>query len=579
MDENEEILKAEQEEREELFFSILNNVGANQFSKWEKILPLISFEEGLSEIPSRERRRLFDKFVRVCPELQRKERKRLMETAKAEFMTMLNNENVLGIVAAAMGQNLLKVSDEDFLDQRIIAIGALDDLEEFKSLLPASLKGEFREIFDPLSEKDGTSVFEDALAPVRDSVHLETGNAFKKMLGELPVTAGSRWTLIKPRIEKDIRYEMVTSRSRRHNLFDETVKEAAKEKQENKEKRESKLHESRLHADRFEQKQTHQLTSEDEERRRTRMEQAWRQYRDFLAEFTNQAGLTWEKAKIKLERGAGARFNALFDVLSERDLIKRFEDEQSLLESRVRSNLRKLFVEKEKEGVIPEISNYQEFVKIHEKEPRFYAAREFDRETSFERFIDECRDRRFRMMRDFMSSNKLIEVAVTSGDLMQENEETGKMELSQSKLKALGAELDEEGRSDWLGVVFWPRERLRQLEEYVKNFKPSKRRHSSRDDKRSEKDTKKDDDKQDQKEEPSSRKRRTFESNEESDKDSNKNNKTERNNGEQKRDSNRDDRHRDDDRRRSSHRSSRSHRARHRSRSRSRERYHRSNRR
>lgn len=199
------------ENRIKLFKEMLAEKQVSAFSTWEKELHKIVFDSRYLLLTSKERKQVFEKYVKERAEEERREKRNKLREKKDAFRKLLSEAHLHG-----------KSSFSDFAQKY-----AKD--ERFKGV-------------EKMRERE--SLFNEYLIEVRKKEKEEKNQRreqvkkdFMAMLREQSdVDRHSHWSDVKRKVDSDARYKAVDSSSQREEWFREYCKILKEEKKRNKEK-------------------------------------------------------------------------------------------------------------------------------------------------------------------------------------------------------------------------------------------------------------------------------------------------------------------------------------------------------
>merc|ERR1712130_642014 len=188
------------ETRMKQFRDLLEEKQISAFSTWEKELHKIVFDPRYLLLTSKERKQVFDKYVRERAEEERKEKKAKAKERKDAFRALCEEKNVSARTSWS------EFSREVAKDERFKAI---DKSRERESL--------FNEYQSEIRKNDREEKEEKRKINKKD---------FKELLKETEdIDRHSHWSDIKKLIEKDDRYAAVDSSSQRQDWFEDYIVE------------------------------------------------------------------------------------------------------------------------------------------------------------------------------------------------------------------------------------------------------------------------------------------------------------------------------------------------------------------
>uniref|UniRef100_A0A1B6DZ77 FF domain-containing protein n=2 Tax=Clastoptera arizonana TaxID=38151 RepID=A0A1B6DZ77_9HEMI len=220
------------------FREMLAEKEVSAFSTWEKELHKIVFDARYLLLTSKERKQVFEKYVKERAEEERREKRNKMKERKDEYRKLMEEANLHG--KSSFGDFAQKYGkDERFKN--------IEKMRERESL--------FNEYLLEVRKRE-----KDEKAMRREQVKRD----FMAMLREQSdIDRHSRWSETKKKIDSDPRYKAVESSTTREDWFREYVKILKDERKRDKEKeRERKDRERR---ERGEKEREHKQEPESEE--------------------------------------------------------------------------------------------------------------------------------------------------------------------------------------------------------------------------------------------------------------------------------------------------------------------------
>merc|ERR1712176_187450 len=208
------------ETRMEQFRSLLEEKQISAFSTWEKELHKIVFDPRYLLLTSKERKSVFDKYVRERAEEERKEKKAKAKARKEDFKALTVEA---GIDCRSSWSEFAR---EHGKDERFKAI---EKTKERESL--------FLEIQIELKKKEREE---------RDEKRKQVKKDFKTMLEENnEIDRHAYWGDVKKGMSEDPRYQAVESSGQREDWFMDYVQELKDEHRREKEKKRAEKNRSR----------------------------------------------------------------------------------------------------------------------------------------------------------------------------------------------------------------------------------------------------------------------------------------------------------------------------------------------
>ncbi|MEE6479523.1 hypothetical protein FKM82_012273 [Ascaphus truei] len=184
------------------FKDMLLERGVSAFSTWEKELHKIVFDPRYLLLNPKERKQVFDQYVKTRAEEERREKKNKIMQAKEEFKKMMEEAKINS--RATFSEFAAKHAK----DARFKAIEKMKDRESLFSEFMIAARKKEKEDSKSKGEKVRIDFFD-----LLSSHHLE---------------GQSRWSKVKDKIESDPRYKAVESSSTREELFKQYIEKLAK---------------------------------------------------------------------------------------------------------------------------------------------------------------------------------------------------------------------------------------------------------------------------------------------------------------------------------------------------------------
>ncbi|KAL7989204.1 hypothetical protein Chor_011870 [Crotalus horridus] len=305
------------EARMKQFKDMLLERGVSAFSTWEKELHKIVFDPRYLLLNPKERKQVFDQYVKTRAEEERKEKKNKIMQAKEDFKKMMEEAKINPRTTFS------EFAAKHAKDSRFKAIEKMKDREAlFNEFITAARKKE-KEDSKTRGEKDLDNMKEDLHVAymgggtaMKCSPHiLETSLPFRQTLGFKVVKikmdffellsnhhldSQSRWSKVKDKVETDPRYKAVDSSSQREDLFKQYIEKIAKNVDSEKEKeleRQARIEASLREREREVQKARSEQTKEiDREREQHKREEAIQNFKALLSDMITLTS-TWKEVK------------------------------------------------------------------------------------------------------------------------------------------------------------------------------------------------------------------------------------------------------------------------------------------
>lgn len=274
------------EQRIKQFREMLAEKEVSAFSTWEKELHKIVFDPRYLLLTSKERKQVFEKYIKERAEDERKEKAVILKKRKDDFRELFKEANV--------GQRSLfsEFSARHGKDERFKAIEKLKERESLFNDYKSELRN--REKEDKHGDKDRLK---------RDFI------AMLKEIKEL--NKNSSWSETKKMIDDDSRYRAVESSARREDWFRDYVRHLdensmdsdAKEEQRKEKERQERIECSIKEREKMVKEQLSKINREREKGRdQLRRDEALECFKVLLIDLVKQSDLTWKEAKKVLKK-------------------------------------------------------------------------------------------------------------------------------------------------------------------------------------------------------------------------------------------------------------------------------------
>lgn len=229
------------ENRIKLFKEMLAEKQVSAFSTWEKELHKIVFDSRYLLLTSKERKQVFEKYVKERAEEERREKRNKLREKKEAFKKLLTEAHLHG-----------KSSFSDFAQKyaRDERFKGVDKMRERESL--------FNEYLIEVRRKEKEEKFQKREAVKKD---------FMAMLREhSDIDRHSHWSDVKRKIDSDARYKAVDSHGMREDWFREYCRILKEEKRRRKDEKErSKTKEKRKKKDKDKKEDKRDKDKDDKE--------------------------------------------------------------------------------------------------------------------------------------------------------------------------------------------------------------------------------------------------------------------------------------------------------------------------
>uniref|UniRef100_A0A672KT18 Transcription elongation regulator 1 n=1 Tax=Sinocyclocheilus grahami TaxID=75366 RepID=A0A672KT18_SINGR len=382
-----------QEARMNQFKDMLLERGVSAFSTWEKELHKIVFDPRYLLLNPKERKQVFDQYVKTRAEEERKEKKNKIMQVKDDFRKMME-EAKLGVRTT-----FSEFASKHAKDSRFKAVEKMKDREViFNEYMMA-----FRKKEKENSKNRGEKVKQD----------------FFELLSDYHVDGQQRWSKVKEKMETDPRYKAVETSAAREELFknyvDRLAKVSAKEKELEKQARvEASLRERERMVQRFRSEQTKEI---DREREQHKREEAIQNLKALLSDMVKTPDANWSETRRILRKDHRWESSSLL----ERDEKERlFNEHVEVLAKKKKEQFRQLLDETISINLM---TSWKEVKKLIKEDPRCIKFSSSDRKRQRE-FGDYIKDKYITAKADFRTLLKETKfITYKSRKLMQESEQ------------------------------------------------------------------------------------------------------------------------------------------------------------
>ncbi|XP_022091695.1 transcription elongation regulator 1-like isoform X2 [Acanthaster planci] len=342
------------------FMDMLLEKGVSAFSTWEKELHKIVFDHRYLLLSPKERKQVFENFVKNRAEEERKERATKIKQSKEDFKALLSDAKLGPKTSfSEFGQKYGK-------DARFKGIDKMRERESLFNEYIVQLRKQAKEESSHKAEKLRTEFF--------------------SLLDELKnLDSKSRWSKVKDSIHHDPRYKAVHHSSQREDLFKEYINRKSEVKDENAEKQkrvETSLREREKEVQRTRNEQQKEL---ERERGQFKKEEAMQHFKALLTDLVRDSEMTWRDARKQLKRDHRWELASLLDK-EERERL--FNGHTSSLVYRKKEKFNELL--NETPGVTL-TSTWKEVRRLIKEDPRYtkFSSSDRKREREFSEYIKE----------------------------------------------------------------------------------------------------------------------------------------------------------------------------------------------
>ncbi|XP_039633062.1 transcription elongation regulator 1 isoform X1 [Perca fluviatilis] len=382
------------------FKEMLLERGVSAFSTWDKELHKIVFDPRYLLLNPKERKQVFDQYVKTRAEEERKEKKNKLMQAKDEFRRMMEEAKFTP-----------RTTFSDFAvkhgrDPRFKTIEKMKDREAiFMEFMTAMRKREKED-----SKSRGEKVKQD----------------FFDLLSEQHIEGGQRWSKLKERLETDPRYKAVESSALREELFKQYMEKQAKSVDIDKEReleRQARIEASLREREREVQKARSEQTKEiDREREQHKREEAIQHFKALMSDMVRSSDATWSDTRRNLRKDH--RWESA-SLLEREEKEKLFNEHVEALAKKKKEHFRQLLDETSmvRSKKITLTTTWKEVKKVIKEDPRCIKFSSSDRKRQRE-FEDYIKDKYITAKADFRTLLKETKfITYRSRKLIQESEQ------------------------------------------------------------------------------------------------------------------------------------------------------------
>ncbi|TSQ12731.1 Transcription elongation regulator 1 [Bagarius yarrelli] len=354
------------------FKDMLLERGVSAFSTWDKELHKIVFDSRYLLLNPKERKQVFDQFVKTRAEEERKEKKNKLMQAKEDFRKMMEDARL------NVRTTFSEFASRHAKDPRFKAIDKMKDREAmFTEFMSAFRKKEKED-----SKNKGEKVKQD----------------FFDLLSDHHVDIQQRWSKVKEKLETDLRYKAVESSAAREELYRQYVEKQMKSVDAEKEKeleRQARIEASLREREREVQKARSEQTKEiDREREQHKREEAVQSFKALMSDMVKSTDVSWSDTRRILRKDHRWESAAL---LERHEKEKLFEEHVEVLTKRKKEQFRQLLDET---TMITLTTTWKEVKKVIKEDPRCIKFSSSDRKKQRE-FEDYIKDKYITAKADF----------------------------------------------------------------------------------------------------------------------------------------------------------------------------------
>uniref|UniRef100_A0A7N9AQ30 Transcription elongation regulator 1 n=1 Tax=Mastacembelus armatus TaxID=205130 RepID=A0A7N9AQ30_9TELE len=377
------------------FREMLLERGVSAFSTWDKELHKIVFDPRYLLLNPKERKQVFDQYVKTRAEEERKEKKNKLMQAKDEFRKMMEEAKLTPRTTFS------EFAVKHGRDPRFKTIEKMKDREAiFMEFITAMRKREKED-----SKSRGEKVKQD----------------FFDLLSEQHIEGGQRWSKVKERLETDPRYKSVESSALREELFKQYMEKQAKSVDIEKEReleRQARIEASLREREREVQKARSEQTKEiDREREQHKREEAIQHFKALMSDMVRSSDATWSDTRRNLRKDH--RWESA-SLLEREEKEKLFNEHVEALAKKKKEQFRQLLDET---SMITLTTTWKEVKKVIKEDPRCIKFSSSDRKRQRE-FEDYIKDKYITAKADFRTLLKETKfITYRSRKLIQESEQ------------------------------------------------------------------------------------------------------------------------------------------------------------
>ncbi|XP_061905164.1 transcription elongation regulator 1-like isoform X3 [Entelurus aequoreus] len=345
------------------FKDMLLERGVSAFSTWDKELHKIVFDPRYLLLNPKERKQVYDQYVKTRAEEERKEKKSKLMQAKDEFRRMMEEARLTA--RTTFSEFAVKHSR----DPRFKSIDKMKDREAIFVEFMSALKKRDKEDSKSRGEKVRLDFFE--------------------LLSDQHVEGGQRWSKVKERMETDPRYKAVESSALRGELFKQYLEKQAKNLDLDKEReleRQARIEASLREREREVQKARSEQTKEiDREREQHKREEAIQHFKALMSDMVRSSDVMWSDTRRNLRKDH--RWESA-SLLEREEKEKLFNEHVEALTKKKKEHFRQLLDET---TMITLTTTWKEVKKVIKEDPRCikFSSSDRKRQREFEDYIKD----------------------------------------------------------------------------------------------------------------------------------------------------------------------------------------------
>ncbi|CAF0903174.1 unnamed protein product [Brachionus calyciflorus] len=424
------------EQRVQQFKELLIEKNISAYSTWEKELQKIVFDPRYLLLTSKERKNVFDKYVRDRANEESKEKSEKIKRKKEEFRDLLKE--------ARLDLNPISFSEFSVKYNRDERFKSIEKMKERESLFNEFLS-EMRKKEDKASDKD------------------KIKRNFIQLLKELKLNRHSKWSETKKLINHDERYKALESSSKKEHYFKDYVKNLSddvdddekRKEEEKKERIEASLRERNKEV---KEQLSKYETERDKEREQLKRDETIENFRALLIDLIRPvtgADLTWKEAKKILKKDPRWSY---CKILEREDKEKLFDEHMSKFRAKLRDVFYKIL--DDTSGIELKNTIWKDVKKLLKSDERFeklQKSEHFKFEKEFDAYLKEKYDRAVSDFKELLQQAKMINYK--SASLIKEGP---------SHMKEIEDFLSKD--KSWIRLDCVPDERKNILMDYVKKL-------------------------------------------------------------------------------------------------------------
>ncbi|XP_036381329.1 transcription elongation regulator 1 [Megalops cyprinoides] len=383
------------EARMKQFRDMLLERGVSAFSTWDKELHKIVFDPRYLLLNPKERKQVFDQYVKTRAEEERKEKKNKLLQAKEEFRKMMEEAKL------NVRTTFSEFAAKHAKDARFKAIEKMKDREAIFTEFMAALRKKEKEE----SKNRGEKVKHD----------------FYELLASYHIDGQQRWSKVKDKLESDHRYKAVESSAMREELYKQYVEKQIKNLDSEKEKElerqarmEASLREREREVQKARSEQTKEIVREREQHKR---EEAIQHFKALMSDMVRSSDASWSDTRRNLRKDH--RWESA-SLLERDEKEKLFNEHVEALTKKKKEHFRQLLDET---TLITLTTTWKEVKKIIKEDPRCIKFSSSDRKKQRE-FEDYIKDKYITAKADFRTLLKETKfITYRSRKLIQESDQ------------------------------------------------------------------------------------------------------------------------------------------------------------